>query len=120
MRWLRRLVGVAVVVAILVIGWWFAAANQQAVQVDYVWGTEDRPLWQVIVACFGLGFLLAGGIGTWFGLRGKLVQHRYRKAVGRLEAEVHQLRNLPLAPDGDGAGASAAERDALPAGERGA
>jgi hypothetical protein len=40
--------------------------------------------------------------------------------VGRLEAEVHQLRNLPLAPDGDGAGASAAERDALPAGERGA
>jgi hypothetical protein len=30
-----------------------------------------------------------------------MVQRRYRKAVGGLEAEIHQLRNLPLAPDSD-------------------
>jgi hypothetical protein len=30
-----------------------------------------------------------------------MIERRYRKAVGGLEAELHQLRNLPLATDGE-------------------
>jgi hypothetical protein len=30
-----------------------------------------------------------------------MIERRYRKAIGGLEAEVHQLRNLPLATSGE-------------------
>lgn len=104
MRWVRRLVGVALIVSVMVVGWWFAAANDAVVRIDYVWGEAERPLWQALVNCFAAGFVLAGVAGLWFGLRAKLVQRRYRQTVGGLEAEIHQLRNLPLSPDSDTSG----------------
>lgn len=107
MRWMRRLVGVTLVVSGMVIGWWFAAANDAVVRIDYIWGQVEHPLWQALVGCFAVGFALAGSIGLWFGLRAKLVQRRYRKTVGGLESEIHQLRNLPLSPDADGSGPEA-------------
>lgn len=99
MRWVRRPIGVAVVVAVLVGGWRLAAENAAHVPVDYLLGVVQLPLWQALLSSFLAGFLLAGAGGLWFGVRARLIQRRYRKAVGGLESELHQLRNLPLAPE---------------------
>ena len=115
MRWVRRLVGVAVVVAVLVGGWWFAAANDEPVRVDFLWLESEGPLWQALLGWFAAGFALAGAIGVWFVMRAKLVQRRYRKTLGSLEAEVHQLRNLPLAPGTETSDSLTPERDPLEA-----
>lgn len=100
MRWVRRLIGVAIVVTIMVGGWRFAAENAAEITVHYLWGSRALRLWQALILAFGAGFALAGAAGLWFGVRARLVQRRYRKAVGGLESEIHQLRNLPLAPEG--------------------
>ncbi len=118
MRWVRRSAGVALVVAVLVGGWLFAAANDEPVRVDFLWLDAQGPLWQAVITSFAVGFALAGAIGLWFGLRAKLVQRRYRKALGGLESEVHELRNLPLSPDSDAAGATARGDAVQRAGER--
>lgn len=99
MRWVRRLIGVAIVVTVMVGGWRFAAENAAEISVHYLWGSRELPLWRALLAAFGTGFALAAVGGLFFGLRARLVQRRYRKALGGLESEIHQLRNLPLAPD---------------------
>jgi len=117
LRWVRRLLGLAVLVA----AWWgiwqFARQNATVVAVSYVFGVVELPVWKALIACFAGGFALAALGGLVFGVRARMVQRRYRKAVGGLEAEIHQLRNLPLAPEEDlpEPGASVASR----AGERG-
>jgi hypothetical protein len=52
--------------------------------------------------------------------RSRLVARRYRREVGGLEAEIHQLRNLPLAAEGETAGASEFDRRANGRLDRGA
>lgn len=99
MRWVRRLIGVAIVVTVMVGGWRLAAENAAEISVHYLWGSHELRLWQALLLAFGAGFALAGAAGLLFGVRARLVQRRYRKAVGGLESEIHQLRNLPLAPE---------------------
>ncbi|MGH0032314.1 MAG: lipopolysaccharide assembly protein LapA domain-containing protein [Myxococcota bacterium] len=105
MRWLRRLLLLALIVAVMVGGWRFASENQELVNVHYVAGElVNVPLWQVVLVPFGAG---AGLVAIWFLLasaRNGLVHRRYRKEIGGLEAEIHQLRNLPLAPESDSPG----------------
>ncbi len=96
----RRIVMAAVFVAALVGGWRFAGSNSGPVSVNYLAGEfSDVALWMVVLASFGLG---AGSV-AFFALveraRAALLTRRYRKTVAGLEAEVHQLRNLPLEPD---------------------
>ena len=100
MRVVRRLLVVALFVAALVLGWWFARANSAAVTVDYLVGQlADVSLWAALLGAFAAGAAVAGGIGMYQVAKLQLVRRRYRKTVRSLEAEVHQLRNLPLATE---------------------
>jgi hypothetical protein len=102
MRWVRRWIAVALVVAVMVGGWGLAHENGAPVRVSYLWGAVELPLWQALLWFFAGGFALAGSGWLWLGVRSRLVERRYRKAVGGLEAEIHQLRNLPLVPEREG------------------
>jgi uncharacterized membrane protein YciS (DUF1049 family) len=101
MRWLRRLVVLALFVAALVGGWSFAHRNGVLVFVDYLAGTVDAPLWAVLLVAFALGAAAAGAIAGYQWARLALTARRYRKLAHGLEEEVHQLRNLPLGPPDD-------------------
>jgi uncharacterized integral membrane protein len=100
MRWLRRLLLLAVIVALMVAGWRFASENQAPVTVNYVFGQFAAvELWKVLLASFAAGAGLVALYLLFSSARNGLARHRYRKAIGGLEAEIHQLRNLPLAPE---------------------
>jgi uncharacterized integral membrane protein len=104
MRMVRRLLGLALFVAALVIGWSFAHRNPDAVRVDLLLAQPaGQPLWLVLVAAFAAGALCAGLIGFYHAARLRLTARRYRRAAAGLEAEIHQLRNLPLAAQQEGA-----------------
>jgi len=101
MRWLRRWIGVALVAALLVGGWRLAHENGGTVAVSYLFGAIEMPLWEALLIFFAAGFALAGAGWLWVSLRSRMTVRRYRKEVGVLEAELHQLRNLPLVTDGE-------------------
>jgi uncharacterized membrane protein YciS (DUF1049 family) len=97
MRLARRLITVVVFVALLVVGWKFAASNGQPVVVHHPAGEfTARALWVVLLVAFASGVVLAAIIAAVRGARIRLVSRRYRKLVDSLQAEVHQLRSLPL------------------------
>jgi uncharacterized membrane protein YciS (DUF1049 family) len=115
MRLARRLITVVVFVALLVAGWKFANSNGQLVPVHYPGGKfEDRALWMVLLVAFGSGVVLTAIIAAVRGARIRLVSRRYRKLVDSLQAEVHQLRSLPLseeqAPNSESAPTEGLER----------
>jgi len=119
MRWVRRLIGVAAALAMFIGGWRFVGDNAAPVSISYLWGSVELPAWQALLWCFAGGFALAGCGWLWFGVRGRLVLRRYRKAIDGLEAEIHQLRNLPLTPDAEPADAQGSDRSRVRAGKRG-
>lgn len=99
---LRRALALAFVVGVLVAGWSFAAANGGPVTVSYVLGTSQQvPLWRALIVAFVLGAVLATGLCLYQVAKLGLVARRLRKALGRLEAELHELRTLPLAGEGE-------------------
>ena len=101
MVWVRRAVVIALFVAFLVGGWRFAAQNSETLAIDYLAGRfEQVPVWLALVAAFFAGAAVASLAAFWQTARLKLTARRYRKAVNGLEAEVHQLRNLPLQAEG--------------------
>jgi uncharacterized membrane protein YciS (DUF1049 family) len=100
----RRLLWLAFVVAVLVIGWRFAAANADEIHLDYLFGRfENVKVWVLVVSIFGLGALAGVAVCLIELARLGLLSRRYRKALGRLEAELHGLRSLPLGPEGSNA-----------------
>jgi uncharacterized integral membrane protein len=102
MRTFRRLLAFAVFVAALVLGWRFAGANLDPVRIQYLVGTTGEiPLWGALLASAGAGAALAGLVGLYQAARLSLTARRWRKVARGLEAELHQLRNLPLAAAGD-------------------
>lgn len=102
MRWLRRIVVLAVFVGTLVGGWAFAHRNGDPVHVDYFLGSIDAPHWAVLLGAFALGAFASGLVGAYQSARLALTARRYRRLALGLEEEVHQLRNLPLGPPDDG------------------
>ena len=100
MRVVRRLLWVALAALVLVVGWRFASQNGTPVTIDLiVMRLGDAPLWVGLVSAFGLGAVCAGLGALYEVTRLGLLARRYRKAVVRLESEIHQLRNLPLSGD---------------------
>ena len=100
MRAARRVLGIALFVVLLVGGWLFAARNHAPVQLDYFLGqTGELPLWVVLLAAFAAGGVLVGGMAAVEIARQAMLARRWRKAVAKLEREIHELRNLPLAPE---------------------
>jgi uncharacterized integral membrane protein len=105
MRWVGRALALALFVGVLVAGWRFAAENSTPVRVHYLAGAlEEVALWQVLLGSFACGAGLIGLVTLFYTARNGLIVRRYRKALGGLEAEVHQLRTLPLAPESSGPG----------------
>jgi len=97
MKLARRLLAIAVFAGLLVAGWQFAASNSQPVPVHYPGGEfAGRALWVVLLVAFGSGVALAALVAMVRGARIRLVSRRYRRLVDSLQAEVHQLRSLPL------------------------
>jgi uncharacterized integral membrane protein len=107
MRSLRRALAVVAFVGLLVAGWRFAALHPQPVRVHYLVGETEHSLWVALLGAFVAGAGLVAGLAALQLARLSMLARRYRKAAVRLEAEVHELRNLPLAPEAPG------ERDAV-------
>ena len=107
MRWFRRLLWIGALLALLMGGWFFAARNDVPVRVHYLLGeTLELALWKALVGAFAAGAVTIGVFAVFAAMRHGLLQRRYRKLITGLESEVHQLRNLPLAPDSEAAGGS--------------
>jgi uncharacterized integral membrane protein len=97
MRLLVRLFWVALFLGVLVLGWTFRAQNEGEVTVSYAFGQfPPVPQWVALLSAFAVGAASVGLIGLYRGARLRLVNRRLRKSVRGLEAEVHQLRTLPL------------------------
>ena len=97
MRTARRVLGLAVFVGLLVAGWLFAAENSEVVTIHYLIGQFDGvSIWLALLCTFLAGAVVVGLLGMAGAAKLRLEARRYRKVVKGLEAEVHQLRNLPL------------------------
>jgi hypothetical protein len=103
MRAVRRVLWIAAFVGLLVVGWRFAAEHPQPVQIRTLAGsTGDVALWVALLGAFGVGAASVGALATYHLVRLGMLARRYRKLAAKLEVEVHELRNLPLAPDSPG------------------
>jgi uncharacterized integral membrane protein len=101
LRVVRRVLAIAVFVGLLVAGWRFAGEHQQPVRIHYfVAERTEVPLWVALLGAFGAGAALVAATAVYQVVRLSLLARRYRKAASRLEAQVHELRNLPLAHEG--------------------
>lgn len=108
MRWARRIVILALFVGALYVCLRFPALNQEPVRVDYlVYAIEAQPLWLALLQAFVAGAVLAGLLALYPIAKARMLSRRYRKTARGLEAEVHELRNLPLAAEPEGEGRAA-------------
>ena len=100
MRAIRRVLAVAAFTGLLVVGWRFAARHPQPVRIDYLLGeTGELALWVALLAAFAAGGVLIAILMGYQLVRLGMLARRYRKAAAKLDIEVHELRNLPLAPE---------------------
>ena len=99
---LRRLLVVAVFVALFAVVWRFVGGNQAQVTIDLVFGELSLPVWGALLGAFGLGALCAGASLVYELAKKSFTARRYRKQMAGLESEIHQLRNLPLVPEREG------------------
>ncbi|MDH3521685.1 MAG: LapA family protein [Myxococcales bacterium] len=100
MRRIRFLLVLALFAGALYIGWQFAAQNGTPVRVHWVIGeTAEVSLWKVLLVTFAAGAACTGIGWMYLALKSGLMRRRYRRVLAGLESEIHQLRNLPLAPD---------------------
>ena len=119
MRMLRKLFVVALFVAVLILGWQFAAENSAAISIHYIAGrVEGIALWAALLASFAAGAMSVGVLATFRVAKVGMVARRYRKTALGLEAEVHQLRNLPLSSEEPATDGSALELSARASLER--
>lgn len=93
---MRRLLGFAVVVVIVLFGLSFSLLNAARVDVDYYFGAVSAPLSLVLVVALILGAVL--GVVTSLGMvLGKQRElRRLRRRVRDTEKELSELRRLPL------------------------
>ncbi len=101
MRLFTRVLLLAAFAGLVVLGTCFTTLNGEKVGVDYVFGKlPEVEVWVVTLGAFALGVVFALLVAGTELLRTSLLARRYRKQVQRLEAELHELRTLPLStPD---------------------
>lgn len=103
---MKRLLVVVLVVGLVVgalfLGKMFPDANATAVDLDLLWvRIPNVPLWILVIGAMTVGGILASLFVGFFWLRSRLLNRRYRKAIKRLESELHQMRSLPLSGNAD-------------------
>jgi uncharacterized membrane protein YciS (DUF1049 family) len=92
------MLGVALFVGTLWTGWSFRARNAEPIDLDLIWiRISDIELWWVILVSIGIGAAVTGVLVGFGWMRIRLVNYRYRRAIRRLESELHEMRSLPLA-----------------------
>ncbi|MFQ5418413.1 MAG: LapA family protein [Myxococcota bacterium] len=97
MRIARRLIVLALFLGILVLGWKFAADHETGVVIRVpLSGDTEVSLWIALLTSFGLGVAVTGSLAALRLARQGLLSRRYRAIIRKLEAEIHELRNLPL------------------------
>ncbi len=97
MRLLLWLVIGAIFIGIVFVCARFAVLNAEPTSIDYLLGTTTEvQLWVLLVACFAAGALIALALTSYELAKKSLIARRYRRRVRTLEAELHELRNLPL------------------------
>ncbi len=102
MKILRRLLLLAVICGLVWVMLRFSGQNNAPADIDLLLlQLPGVPLWiaLLVAAAVGAGLTLLL-VGFEFAKQG-LVTRRYRKRIDSLEAEVHQLRTLPLATGGE-------------------
>ena len=97
MRWFRRIFFIVLVGGLFYGALRFSSENAQPVAVHYLAGqTADVELWQALAAAACVGALLSALPLLFLWTRNRLLVWQYRRTMSRQEAEIHQLRNLPL------------------------
>ena len=118
---IRRVLGVALFVGLLVLGWKFASHNGDPVIVHYVFGvTESQPVWLVVMLACLMGLGLAGLFLGFVLLRDRVALRRLRKIVSGLEGELRDFRNIPVETEGIGVMEETSAGSPSPAGSSGA
>lgn len=96
-RLLLWILGVGLFVGTLWMGWSFRAGNAEPVDLDLIWiRISEIELWWAILVSIGIGAIFSGLLMGFVWLRVRLLNHRYRRAIRRLESELHEMRSLPL------------------------
>jgi uncharacterized membrane protein YciS (DUF1049 family) len=96
-RLLAWTIAIGLFIGLLWTGWSFRAGNAAPITLDLIWiRVPDVELWRVILVSIAMGAILAGTILGLAWMRVRLLNHRYRRAIGRLESELHEMRSLPL------------------------
>ena len=93
---MRRLLGLAAILLIILFGLSFSLLNATRVDVDYYFGTVGMPLSLALVAALIVGAVLGvlSALGVVLGKQREL--YRLRKRVRNSEKELSELRRLPL------------------------
>ena len=93
---------IVIIASVNIVGWMFYAANTAVVTIDLLgFAVVEVTVWKLALSCFALGAATVLLMAVFLGLRGFELRRRYRKTIRRLEAELHQLRSLPLSSDPD-------------------
>ena len=96
-RLLLWTVGLGLFVGTLWMGWSFRAGNASPIDLDLLWiRVPNVELWRVILVSIGMGAVFSAIVVGFAWLRVRLLNRRYRRAIRRLESELHELRSLPL------------------------
>jgi uncharacterized membrane protein YciS (DUF1049 family) len=91
-------------VVTLWMGWTFRANNSVAVDLELIWiRIPDVELWRVLLIAMAAGASFSALPIGFAWLRQRLLSHRYRRIIKRLESELHEMRSLPLAGHSSGA-----------------
>lgn len=93
---MRRLLGLAAILLIILFGLSFSLLNAARVDVDYYFGAIGMPLSLALVAALIVGAVLGvlSALGVVLGKQREL--RRLRKRVRDSEKELSELRRLPL------------------------
>ena len=95
---LRRIVAASLVVALLFVVRLFPDQNRGLVDIDLlIVSISGAELWLVLLVSFASGVGLSIAVSSLLWVKLGILARGYRKAISELEAEVHHLRNLPLA-----------------------
>ncbi len=93
---MRRLLGFAALLIVILFGLTFSLLNASRVDVDYYFGSVPMPLSLALVAALIVGAVLGvlSALGVVMGKQREL--RRLRKRVRDSEKELSELRRLPL------------------------